>query len=92
MILMVLSLTSCGSLTITPRACKTKAIWGNSDPNELSIKEDYYLYFDNEEVLLKDILTKNNIKCDQINTLRVKIHSSFFIKRTVEIFYTAKSI
>jgi len=90
LILVLILSTGCGSFTVSPHLCKSQGLWSNEDKelNEFYVSEDYYLGWGNEEVRTKDIISKININCEQIKTLRIKIHSSFFIKRTVEIYYT----
>lgn len=89
LILVLLLSVSCGSMSITPRGCQTQGSWGSEETiNDIKISESYYLTTDEVEVKLKDILAKHDIKCGQIKTLRIKINSSFFVKRTVEIYYT----
>ena len=88
-IVLILS-ASCGSMSITPRGCQTQGSWGSEESiNDIKISESYYLTTDEVEVKLKDLLAKHDVKCSQIKNLRIKIISSFFVKRTVEIYYTS---
>jgi hypothetical protein len=82
-------MVGCGSITVSPHLCKTQAIWTSEEQNnELILSEDYFLGMDDQEVKIKDMLEIKNIKCDQLKTMRLKIHTTFFVKRTVEIYYT----
>lgn len=89
LILVLISTISCGGMSITPRGCQTQGTWGNEDSiNDIKISESYYLTTDEVEIKLKDILARHDVNCNQIKNLRIKIISSFFLKRTVEIYYT----
>ena len=83
--------SSCGGLTVSPSACKTSGIWGSNksfDDEEKMVSETYYVVTTDTDVKIKDILSKNKIKCDRLNTIRIKIVSTFFIKQEVRIYYT----
>ena len=84
-----LLLTSCGSLTLSPSGCPNKGLWGSEQKNEVLITEDYYLWGDDTDIRLHDFLDQHGVKCEQIKSLRVKITTTFFVKRTVEVYYIA---
>lgn len=80
---------SCGSITVSPHQCKSAGVWASDEQyNEQSLSEDFFLGIADVEVKIKDILERKNIKCEQLKTIRVKIHTTLFIRRTIEIFYT----
>jgi hypothetical protein len=82
-------MVSCGSITVSPHLCKTPAVWTNDEQyNEFYLSEDYFVGIEDQEVKIKEILERKNLKCEQLKTLRLKIHTTFFVKRTVEIYYT----
>lgn len=84
---LLIFLASCGSFTVTPRACRTTGFWGPKALNEQVITADYYLFTLDKEVMLRDILLEHNLQCDQIKSMRLKLTSSFLFKRTVEVYY-----
>lgn len=89
LIISMVLIASCGSIVVSPHQCKSKGVWTSDEQYyEQSLSEDYFLGVADVEVKIKDIFARNNIKCEQLKTIRVKIHTAFFIKRTIEIFYT----
>lgn len=91
--------TSCGSLTITPKGCKTNAVWGANPLSSREItreelleerelekrfNESFTVFYD-KSVRLKDLLEKNGIKCEDLKKIRVQISTSYFLKRDVQL-------
>lgn len=97
LILTLFFLTSCGTLKITPRSCKTKAIWG-TDPEssreitreeleeekvlDIKAREEFYVFYD-RELRLRDLLEEHGIKCEEVKKLRLEIKTSWFFMREV---------
>jgi hypothetical protein len=90
-VLFLVILTSCGSLKITPKGCRTSGLWGNQsleDKNlrEFSFTQEYYVWNTDQIVKLKDILADNKMSCDEVKNLHLEIRSEFFIKRIVTVY------
>ncbi len=97
LILGLVFLTGCGTLKITPRSCKTNAIWG-ADPDstreitreeleedkvlDIKAREQFYVFYD-RELRLRDLLEEHGIKCEEVKKLRVEIKTSWFFMREV---------
>ena len=86
---LILLLTSCGSLTIGPRGCKTDGVWGEdlgfSEHKEVVINKSYLVFLFDTELKLKDLLNEEKIACSDVKKMRVEIASTFFVKRDLKI-------
>ncbi|MBC7429297.1 MAG: hypothetical protein H7336_11835 [Bacteriovorax sp.] len=95
----LLSATGCGSLKITPKNCKTNAVWGSNPTSmrestreemdderiiDLKAKDAFYVFSD-REIRIRDILEQHGIKCEEVKKLRVEITTSWFFKREVSL-------
>jgi hypothetical protein len=81
LLLMSTVLSGCGSLTLSPRSCKTQASYGES--NEVYddyIERDYFAYFVDREVKLKDL-----IDCEKITKAKVAVTKKFFFKYRIRV-------
>ena len=98
-VFILLFASSCGTLKITPRSCKTKAVWGSSPLSsrentrremddekiiDLKAKDDFYVFYD-REIKIADILMDHGIHCKDVKKLRVEITTSWFFKREVSL-------
>ena len=91
----MLSLVSCGSLRIIPNGCHTEGIWGAKPieahaGSEIQVHEGYFIFFDDHEVKLKDLVKEVFLECKEIQKIRVEVESVFFIRRELNIFITKK--
>lgn len=97
LVLTMVFLTGCGSLKITPRSCKTNAIWGTNPEStreitreeleeeqviDIKARELFYVFYD-RELRLRDLLEEHGIKCEEVKKLRVQIKTSWFFVREV---------
>ena len=90
-LLILLILSSCGSLKLSPFGCHGDAIIGDlpveGKPNtELQFTETYYVWNMDYEVRLKDFLKTKNISCNEVKKMRVTIKSLFFVKRVLTVY------
>jgi len=101
---LVLLFTGCGNLRVTPKGCKTDAVWGASPTStreitreelneekgiEIKSKDDLYV-FDDHEINLRELIEEAGMKCENIKNLRVVIETSWFFKRTVTLIVVKK--
>lgn len=93
LIIIILALTSCGSLKLNVVGCETSGQWGEkpmpsneSASPELLFSEEYYLFGRDVDVNLKDFLLEQKMDCHEIKKLRVQIESTFFVKRKLVVF------
>ena len=88
-LLLLVLVSSCGSLNLVPRGCKTEGVWGEElgyNPHtEVIIDKNYYVWFFDKELKLKDILNEQKIECSDVKKLRVELRSAFFVKRDLKI-------
>ena len=88
-LLLLFFVSSCGSLSLVPRGCKTDGIWGEdlgyNDFKEVIINKSYYVWFFDLELKLKDILKEQKIECSSVKKLRVEMRNTFFVKRDLKI-------
>lgn len=99
MIVLVLLATGCGALRISPKGCRTDAVWGASplatreitkaevdEENVLDIKaKEQFFVFSNREVKLRELLNEHGIKCEEVKKLRVVMKTSWFVFREVSL-------
>lgn len=89
---------SCGSLRVTPKGCKTNATYSSNPEVLREVSYDKLVERENEvtmtkkigvitdtEVKIKDILKENGLRCEDIKKLRVRIKTTWFFSREVEI-------
>lgn len=94
LVLLMLVCTSCGSLKLSPQACRSPGYWGsNNDPKEegeqeLKFTEDYYVLTVDREVRLRDFLKERGVACEEVKKIRVQMSSVFFVKRVLNVFIT----
>ena len=96
---LVLLATGCGTLRVTPRSCKTNALWGVSPSSsreitreeleeekviDLKTKEEFYVFYD-RDLRLRDLLEEHGIKCEEVKKLRVVIKTSWLFMREVTL-------
>lgn len=91
----LLAFASCGSLRVLPNGCRTDGTWGDHPieahgGSEIQIHESYFIFFDDHEVKLKDLVKEAYLECNEIKKIRVEMHSSLFIKRELNIYITKK--
>lgn len=82
-------ISSCGSLKVSPIGCKTDGIWGDTsllDKEEIKVSEEFYVWNVDHEVRLKDFLKKKGIECSEVKKMRVEIKSVFFVSRELSVF------
>lgn len=88
---LVMVVSSCGSLKLTPQGCKSPGYWGKKDEaaghsGEQVFSREYYLLTLDKEIRLRDFLKENGVSCEEVRSLRVQLSSSFFIKRKLSVF------
>ena len=87
-----ISLTSCGTLRVSPQNCKTNdGVWGDSkrdyiQATEMKYSKTYNVFFTNLDVRLRDFLKEFNIKCSEVKKIRMDIKSTFFVSRTLDVY------
>ncbi|MBC7714740.1 MAG: hypothetical protein H7177_15445 [Rhizobacter sp.] len=96
---LLMFVSGCGSLKITPRSCNTKAVWGSNPASsrtstreemddekilDIKAKDEFYVFSD-REIRIRDILESHGIKCEEVKKLRVEIKTSWFFKREVSL-------
>lgn len=84
-------LTSCGSLKLSPQACRTDGVWGDryyqgKASDEVIFHEEYYVWNVDHEVKLRDFLRGHKIECNEVKRIRVSVKSVFFVKRELTVF------
>lgn len=89
---------SCGTLRVTPKGCKTKAVFAanpeasrevtneelEDKENEITAKKTLIVIKDTE-IRIKDLLHEKGLGCEDVKKLRVRIRTSWFFSREVEI-------
>ncbi len=79
-----LFLVGCGNLIITPRGCQSEGVVGSKvDKYDKKLKLTYYLFIDDLELKLKDL-----VKCQSIDKINIELTRKFFVKHTVVIHYS----
>lgn len=91
-------LTSCGSIRVVPKGCKTEATYGANplstrevtyqeleEQRRQSVVKKSFTVFKDTDVRIKDLLEEANMKCEDLKKLRVSIKTSWFVFREVEI-------
>lgn len=86
LILVLLFVTSCGSLKLSPKGCRTQGLWGDVGSPEVAFREVYYVWNIDHEVRLKDFLKAHQLDCSEIKKMRVEMKSVFFVRRELTIF------
>lgn len=84
-------LSSCGSLTLSPQACRSSGQWGiseSSGPQERKISAVYYVMTMDKEIRLRDLLKDNGVACQNVKKMRVEMSSVFFVKRVLSVYIT----
>lgn len=94
----LLCLSSCGSLKLSPQGCKSPGFWGGSPLNgergtqlreqEFDFAEDYYVLALDKEIRLSDFLKDKGIECADVKKIRVQMSSAFFLKRKIKVTIT----
>lgn len=87
----LMTLTSCGSLNLNPRGCRTDGVWGERNfdgrpATESAYSETYYVWARDHEVRLRDFLLKRKIECSDVKRMRIEMKSAFFVKRELTVF------
>lgn len=99
LIVLVLLATGCGALRVTPKGCKTDAVWG---ANPLSTREitkaeveeeqildirarERYFVFGDKEVSIASLLKEHGIQCSEVKKLRVVMSSSWLVLREISL-------
>jgi hypothetical protein len=77
--------SSCGSLKVSPKGCKTQGHWGETS-EEIKVSEEFYVWNADNEVKLRDFLKKKGIECSDVKKVRVEIKSVFFVSRELSVF------
>ncbi|MBY0416028.1 MAG: hypothetical protein K2Q18_17790 [Bdellovibrionales bacterium] len=99
LIALVLLSTGCGALRITPRSCKTDAIWGANpdstrgltkiealeEENMEIINKGKIFVLGNREIKLRDLLEESGIHCDDVRKIRVVIGTTAFFWRDITL-------
>jgi hypothetical protein len=81
--LSLLLLSSCSSLTLTPRGCQSKATYGSDKIiYDHSIKKEYFIWFGNQEVKLKEL-----VNCTELKNILVSIEKKAFVKYNLVLKY-----
>lgn len=89
---------SCGSLSVSPKGCKTKAVFAanpessrevtneelEDKENEVTAKKNLIVIKDTE-IRIKDLLREKGLGCEDVKKLRVKMSTRWFFNREVEI-------
>ena len=93
--LLLFTLCSCGSLRVIPNGCRTEGTWGDLPMEahggcEIQIHEGYFVFFDDHEVRLKDLVKEAYLECHEIKKIRMEMQTFFFIKRELNIYLTKK--
>ncbi len=86
-------LTSCGSLKVTPKGCKTQGVWGEdlaqnrqeSIVKDSIINESFTVLFNDQEIELGPFLKEKGIECSEIKKMSIQLTSDFFIMRELII-------
>ncbi len=85
--------SSCGSIKVSPRGCKTQGVWANNPEDakldakeEIKVSEEFYVWNADYEVRLRDFLKKKGIECSDVKKMRVEIKSVFFVSRELSVF------
>lgn len=97
-IILLLVFSGCASIRVVPKGCKTDAVFA---PNPEASREVTYdeienmkqeitaaksfTVFSDVDVRIKDLLAKAGVKCDEVKMLRVKISTTWFVFREVQI-------
>lgn len=88
-LLSLLCLTSCGSLRLSPQGCRSPGFWGKapekSEELEQEFSEEYTVFLLDKEVRLRDFLKEKGVACEDVKSLRVRMGSTFFVKRKLSI-------
>lgn len=82
-LIFILMLSSCSSLTLTPRGCQSNAIYGSDKLiYNHSIKKEYFIWFSDQEIKLKDI-----VNCSELKNILVSIEKKAFVKYNLIVKY-----
>jgi len=79
-------MSSCGSLRITPQDCHTSGVWGDKIVNEVKISDNFFVWNNDLEIQLKDLLKLKDIDCTNVKKLRLEVKSFFLINKEVSIY------
>ena len=79
-------MSSCGTLRITPQDCRTAGVWGDSLVDEVKITDNFFVWNNDVEIRLKDLLKLKDIDCTNVKKLRLEVRSLFLINKEVSIY------
>lgn len=99
----LLVLSSCGSVTLSPKGCNTSAYWGSSSEQtrhldartlnieSIKINEDktYFVPF-NKSIEISKVLEENNLACESVASVRVYMESKFIFFKKMILLVTLK--
>jgi len=84
MALICLFISGCGNLIISPRGCQSEGeVGSNLDIYDKKVKFSYFLFLDDLELKLKDL-----VECKKVDILNVELTRKFLIKHSVVIKYS----
>jgi len=99
LIVLVLLATGCGALRVTPKGCKTDAVWGanplatreitkaevaEEETLDIRAKERFFVFVD-KEVTIQSLLEEHGINCSEVKKLRVVMSSSWLFFREISL-------
>jgi hypothetical protein len=99
LMVLVLLATGCGALRVSPKGCRTDAVWGANplatreitkaeveEEKVLDVKaKEHFLVFTDREVRLRTLLEEHGIKCDEVKKLRIVMSTSWFVLREISL-------
>lgn len=87
MIFLILLLSSCGTLKVSPQGCKTQiGVWGDDKFSpDITLRKNFRIWFNDNELKISQLLKENNYNCSQIEKMRVIIEQKFFVDRVVTL-------
>lgn len=89
-IIFLLTLGACGSIKVSPRACKSDGLWGAPLLEKERLVEEYYtqsyyVWTADEEIRLKDFLQARGINCNEVKRVWIELESQFLVKRKLTV-------
>lgn len=90
LMILLLSISSCGSLKVTALGCRNQGDWGGSleevrNGHEIKVTQIYYIWNEDQEVRIKDILKKNRIDCLDVKKIWVDVKMKYLVKRELTL-------
>jgi uncharacterized protein YceK len=80
-ILMVLVLSGCSSLRVSPRGCKNNGKWDKEQTvYEDTVEKSYMAFLIDREVFIKDL-----VDCSRLAAVKVEIERNFFFHYKVKL-------